>query len=285
MLKRDQGFRYFSIGVIWLWLGIFALTAFLLVLGASFLTNDPANIVFFHPTVINYLNLFNAVYIKIFIRSFYIAGLCVIFCLLIGYPFAYLLARMQGTKKNILLLLLIIPFWTSSLIRSYAMIALLKSKGLLNSVLLSMGVIDQPMQLLFTNAAVVIGLVYNLLPFMILPLYANLERHDDSLIEAAKDLGASRFVIFRRITLPLSLPGILAGSILVLLPAMTLFFIPDLLGGAKSMLLGNLIQDQFLSAHNWPFGAAISVILTVVMGLMLIGYRYSSKGKVEQGLL
>lgn len=285
MKKCNHGFRYFSIGLIWSWLGLFALTAFLLVIIASFLTNNPEQIFTLKLTLENYSQFFSAVYIKIFLRSFYIAGLCVIFCLIVSYPFASLLAKIQGFKKNLLLLLLIIPFWTSSLIRSYAMVALLKTKGLLNTLLLFLGIIDSPLQILFTNTAVMIGLVYNLLPFMILPLYANLERHDYRLIEAAKDLGANRFTIFRKITLPLSLPGILAGSIMVFLPATTLFFIPDLLGGAKSMLLGNLIQDQFLSAHNWPFGAAISIILTLVMGLMLLGYQLSNRDKTEQGIL
>lgn len=285
MMKQDKSFRIISIGIIWLWLGLFALASFLLVLATSLLTNDPDHIVFLKPTFSNYINFFSPLYIKIFLKSFYIAGLCVFFCLLIGYPFASLLAKIEGPKKNLLLLLLIIPFWTSSLIRSYAMIALLKTKGLLNTVLLYFGIIDQPLQLLFTNTAVLIGLVYNLLPFMILPLYANLERHDKRLIEAATDLGANRFTIFRRISLPLSLPGIIAGSMLVFLPAMTLFFIPDLLGGAKSTLMGNLIQDQFLSAHNWPFGAAISIVLTIVMGLLMVVYRYSDKNKNQQELI
>jgi spermidine/putrescine transport system permease protein len=169
----------------------------------------------------------------------------------------------------------VIPFWTSSLIRTYAMVIILKTNGVMNSFLQWLGLIQEPIQLLYTPAAVVVGLVYSLLPFMVLPLYATIEKLDMRLIEAAKDLGARNVRIFWSIIIPLTMPGIIAGSMLVFLPALGMFYIPDLLGGAKALLIGNLIQNQFLSARDWPFGAAVSVILVLVMSLLLVLYYFS----------
>ncbi|MBB71880.1 MAG: spermidine/putrescine ABC transporter permease [Legionellales bacterium] len=277
-MKPDTYFKRFSVTVVSLWLGLFALGAFLLVISVSFLSHSNDELITGPITLANYAALADMIYVKIFLRSLLLAGSCTVMSLVLGYPFAYLLARAPEKIKNTLLLLVIIPFWTSSLVRSYAIVALLKAQGILNTVLLSLGIIHQPLQLLFTDTAVMIGLVYNLLPFMILPLYANLERFDMNLVDAAKDLGASSWRILTRIIIPISMPGIMAGCILVLLPAMTLFYIPDLLGGAKSILLGNLIQMQFLSAHNWPLGAALSVVLTAFTGILVLVYRrYSTE--------
>lgn len=165
-----------------------------------------------------------------------------------------------------------IPFWTSSLIRTYAIMILIKAKGLLNSFLLWLGIIHHPLQLLYSTPAVIIGLIYSLLPFMILPLYSSIEKLDHSLIEAARDLGASKFRVFYKIIIPLTKPGIIGGILLVFLPAMTLFYIPDILGGAKSMLLGNLIENQFLQITNWPLGAATSTLLLVFMTLLILAF-------------
>lgn len=259
------------------WLFVFAFLPFLLICGLSFLTYDPEHIVHFSLTAENYRQLFSSIYWHVFIRSLKIASLCTLICLAIGYPFAYLLARSHSRAKSLLFCLVIIPFWTSSLIRSYAMLAILKTKGLLNAFLLSMGIIQQPLHLLFTNIAVMIALVYILLPFMIVPLYNNLERLDQKLIDAACDLGANTFTLFFRIIFPLSKSAIIAACLLVFLPAMTLFYIPELLGGAKSMLLGNLIQNQFMLTQNWPLGSAMSVILTLAMLGLLWIYRRTQK--------
>lgn len=180
--------------------------------------------------------------------------------------------------------MVIIPFWTSSMIRTYAMMAILKAKGFLNALLLSLHIIHLPLLLLYTNFAVIVGLVYNLLPFMILPLYANIEKLDYRLVDAARDLGANWPTIFRRVIIPLTTPGIMAGIILVFLPAMTLFYIPDIMGGSKSMLLGNLIEDQFQFSNNWPAGSATSIILTVIMALMLMIYRRKQSANFQQDL-
>ncbi len=278
-MKAEFQFKHFTLSIVFTWLFIFALLPFALVLITSFMSHTTTE----HPeaffTLSNYAELFNSTYLKIFEKSILVATTSTLVCLLIGYPFAYTVARMEGRFKNILVLLLIIPFWTSSLIRSYALIAIIKAKGLLNTLLLSLGIIKQPLAIMFTNYAVVIGIVYNLLPFMILPLMTNIERLDGRLIDAARDLGASRFTTFRRIIIPLTMPGILSGSILVFLPAMTLFYITDILGGAKSILLGNLIQNQFLISGNWPLGSALSTMLTLLLASLLLIYLWVSGGK------
>jgi spermidine/putrescine transport system permease protein len=284
-MRNDSGFKYFSLSVIWLWLIIFALLPFALVTIASFLNHDESHLFQLPFTLAHYIELKNPIYLKIFEKSFYLAGLCTFICLILGYPFAFIIARLQNGFKNLLLLLVIIPFWTSSLIRTYSMITILKPKGIINSVLLWSGIISKPLPLLFSDIAVVIGLTYNLLPFMILPLMTNIERLDNRLIDAARDLGADRLTTFRKIILPLTMPGILSGCILVFLPAMTIFYIPDLLGGSKSILLGNLIQNQFLVTQNWPLGSAISIVFTLLLALLLLIYWRSTRGKDPSELL
>lgn len=277
-MKHDTGFKHSSLTIIWIWLFLFALLPFGLVVVTSFLSHSENHLMTWPLTLVNYQRLNNEMYLNIFAKSFLIAGISTLLCLIIGYPFAFIIARMQGAWKNFLLLLVIIPFWTSSLIRSYALIAIIKTKGILNSLLLTVGLIHHPISILFTNAAVIIGLVYNLLPFMILPIMTNIERLDNRLIDAARDLGANRLTTFRRVIIPLSMPGIISGSILVFLPAMTIFYIPDILGGAKSILLGNLIQNQFLIAQNWPMGSAVSTVLTLVLATLIIVYLWAKRG-------
>lgn len=284
-MKNNSQFKLFSIGTVWLWVGLFSLVPTLLVLLVSFLSHDSLHLFHLPFTLSNYQQLLNVAYPKILIKSFYIAGSTTLLCLLIGYPFAYIVARSRSRYKSFLLLLVIIPFWTSSLIRTYAIMVILKAQGIINSLLLWAGIIHQPLQILYSNLAVFIGLTYDFLPFMVLPLYANIEKLDDTLIEAARDLGAKWPRIFRKIILPLTLPGILAGILLVFLPAMTMFYIPDLLGGAKSILLGNLIENQFLLMTNWPVGAAISIVLIILMTLLLLLYWRLSKGSDRQELL
>lgn len=288
-MMPDNTFKRFSIIAIWVWLIIFALLPDLLVFITSLLQQGDSELVRLQLTLNNYIALFDTIYFKIFWHSFYLAAICTGVCLLMGYPFAYFLARTESRYKAFLLFLVIIPFWTSSLIRSYAIVAILKTHGILNSVLLWLNIIKQPLHLLYSSTAVVLGLVYSLLPFMILPLYANIEKLDMRLVDAARDLGANKIRVFIKIILPLTLPGIIAGSMLVFLPAMSMFFIPDLLGGAKTMLIGNLIQNQFMAARNWPIGSAVSIILIALMGCMLLVYwriNKNSKDNVDkQGLL
>jgi spermidine/putrescine transport system permease protein len=285
MKHHDNAVKHFSLSITWLWLVIFALLPFCLVTLGSFASHDDTHLLSLPFTLANYFQLNNAIYAKIFKESFYIAGTCTLICLLMGYPFAYIIARLQSPYKSFLVLLIIIPFWTSSLIRTYSMITMLKHKGVINSFLMWLGVIHQPLSLLFTDTAVMIGLVYNLLPFMILPLLTNIERLDNRLIDAARDLGANKITTFRKIILPLTMPGILSGCILVFLPAMTIFYIPDLLGGSKSILLGNLIQNQFLIAQNWPLGSAISVVFTLMLAVLIFIYWKSAGSKESRDLL
>lgn len=277
-MKTDNRFRNLSITPVWVWLFLFAFLPFCLVVGASLMSRGEYGFMQLPLTLSNYAHLNNAIYLRIFQKSFVIAGMATLLCLILGYPFAYIIARMEGAWKNFLLVLVIIPFWTSSLIRSYALIAIIKAKGILNSTLIALGIIHQPLSILFTNWAVVIGLVYNLLPFMILPIMTNVERLDSRLVDAAYDLGANSFTTFRKIIIPLTMPGIISGIILVFLPAMTLFYISDILGGAKSLLLGNLIQNQFLIAQNWPMGAAINVMLTLVLVALIVIYLWTTRG-------
>lgn len=279
-----MSFRRFSIGLIWVWLALFALIPDILMFITSILQPSDKELIRLVLTGSNYLQLFNTMYLKIFWHSFLMAGVASLICLLFGYPFAYILARSQSKHKSLLLLLVIIPFWTSSLIRAYAIMGLLKAKGILNTLLIHFDVIHRPLQLLYTNSAVMIGLVYTLLPFMILPLYANIEKLDSRLVDAARDLGASRLRIIRQIILPLTWPGILAGFMLVFLPAMSMFYIPDILGGAKSMLLGNLIENQFLEARDWPMGATVSITLTLLMILLLLVYSRTAKNGKNMGV-
>ncbi|MBU0744688.1 MAG: spermidine/putrescine ABC transporter permease PotB [Gammaproteobacteria bacterium] len=284
MNKKHGFFKTFSVSIIWLWLGIFALVPIALIFLTSFLTKDTNNIVEFIPTFKNYLEVFNHGYLKILLQSIYIATICTILCLIIGYPFAFTIARSKSKYKPLLLLLVIIPFWTSSLIRTYAIMAILKAKGILNTALLAIGIIHQPLQILYSDTAVLIGCVYDLLPFMILPLYANIEKLNHEYIEAAKDLGANWLTIFIKVIIPLTMPGIIAGSVLVFLPAMTMFYIPVLLGGAKNLLIGNLIEYQFLTTSNWPLGTAISVVITLLMGIFILIYWHNSKEKDRESL-
>lgn len=267
-------FKNFSVTATWFWLAVFALIPNLLVVLTSVVEQGDAELIRLQLTFHHYVSLFDAVYVRIFVRSIAIALEVTLICLILGYPFAFILARLRlaSRLKSFLLLLVIIPFWTSSLIRTYAIVILLKTKGILNSCLLYLGLIDHPLQLLYTNTAAVIGLIYALLPFMILPLYANIEKLDGRFLDAARDLGANSWQVFWKILLPLTLPGIIAGSTLVLLPAMSLFYISNILGGSKTMLIGNLIENQFLAARNWPMGAAVSVVLTLLMALMLLAY-------------
>ena len=217
-MKLKSPFRHASITVLHLWLGILAFTPLLLVLFTSFLRHDDSHLILFHFTLSNYIKLSNFIYLRILLQSLELASFATLLCLIIGYPAAYIIARLPQRTKALAILFIMLPFWTSTLIRTYAMLAILKTKGLLNTLLLSLGLIHHPLQLIYTNTAVLIGCVYDLLPFMILPLYANIEKLDNRLLEAARDLGANRLRLFTRIILPLTTPGIIAGSLLVFLP-------------------------------------------------------------------
>lgn len=254
------------------WLLLFGVIPILLLLIASFLGQDPEAFFRLQFSLESYQQLFNVAYIEVMARSLKLAAITTFCCLVVGYPFAWLTARMPARARSLILILMMIPFWTNSLVRTYAIRMVLGTNGLLNKMLLSLGIIEHPLRILFTDTAVILGLFYLMLPFMILPLYANLEKFDYRLVEAAHDLGATFLQTVRKVILPLSLSGIFAGCIMVFVPTMGLFYVASLLGGARQLLIGNLIQQQFLNARNWPMGAATSVSLIVLMGMMLAIY-------------
>ncbi|TNG96316.1 spermidine/putrescine ABC transporter permease PotB [Testudinibacter sp. TR-2022] len=271
-------FQNITVAIIFGWLIFFVLVPNILVLGTSFLTRDTSNLIDFTFSLDSYKRLFDPLYAQVMWNSLYMSGLATIICLLIGYPFAFMIAKLPSKYRPILLFMVILPFWTNSLIRIYGMKIFLGVRGVLNNTLMSLGIIDSPIRIINTEIAVIIGLVYILLPFMILPLYSAIEKLDGRLLEAAKDLGAGTVQRFVRIILPLTMPGIIAGCLLVLLPAMGMFYVADLLGGAKVLLVGNVIKSEFLVSRNWPFGSAISIGLTILMALLL--YIYYRAGKL-----
>lgn len=219
-------------------------------------------------TLENWLRLADPLYLGILARSFAVAAVSTGVCLVLAFPLAVSITR-AGRRKNLLLALVMLPFWTSLLIRTYAWMFLLRDTGLVNALLMRAGLISEPLPLLYNWGAVVLGLVYAHLPFMVLPLYAALERQEPNVLEAAADLGAREWQAFRRVTLPLAAPGIRAGVLLVFIPCLGTYLIPDLLGGGKTILAGTLIQNQFTAARDWPFGAALSLALMAVVLLLL----------------
>lgn len=259
------------------WLVLFVLIPNVMIIGTSFLTRDEANLIEMTFTLDNYARLMDPLYIKVLWHSFYMAIVATLLCLVIGYPFAYIVAKMPEKWRPFMLFLVIVPFWTNSLIRTYGLKIVLGTQGVLNKGLMALEIIDKPIRLMYTETAVMIGLVYILLPFMILPLYSAIEKLDDTYLEAAKDLGANKLQTLTKVILPLTMPGIIGGCLLVLLPALGMFYIADLLGGAKNLLIGNVIKSQVLNARDWPFGAATSIALTFAMAVMLYAYYRAGK--------
>ena len=282
MKHHINQFRFWAIGLITVWLVLFVFMPNVLVLITSVLTRDTVDTVALPLNVENYVRTLDILYLQVLLDSLGMSLLAMVVCLLIGYPFAMCIAQLPKRWQPILLFLVILPFWTNSLVRTYALQFILGNKGLINNLLLWVGVIEKPLQLLYTKFAVVLGLSYILLPFMVLPLFSALEKLDVRLSHAAKDLGAGAFHRFWRITVPLTSPGIVAGCLMVLLPAMGMFYISDLLGG-KNLLLGNVIKTQFLNTRDWPFGSALSVLLIVLLGFMLWLYFRAAKFVSRQG--
>ncbi len=272
-----------AFGLLPLWLVLFTLVPTVMVVAVSFLSRDEAGFIAPVPTLANYARLLDPVFVRVFLDSLASAGLATGLCLLLAYPFAWQLSRVSRRWQPLLLTLVIIPFWTNSLVRIYAVRSLLAAQGVLNGVLLGLGLVDEPVRLLYTGWAVHLGLVYVLLPFMILPLYSSFEKLDQRLIEAAADLGAGRLAIFRHVIVPLTAPGIVAGCLLVFLPALGLFYVTDVLGGAHDLMIGALLKEQFLDARDWPFGAAASLVVIVLLLLFLGSYRLAQRltGNVE----
>jgi len=261
-----------------LYLLVFFLLPLVIVLLVSLGKRGPMGSVVYDWNLDNYARFIDPIYLKIFVRSVWIATANTVLCLVFGYPFAYYIARRPKRWRNVLLLLVMLPFWTNFLVRTYAWMIILRDSGLINSLLMLTGIIAEPLPLLFNQNAVIVGLFYGYLPFMVLPLYASIEKVDFSLVEAAQDLGANALTAFRRVVLPLTVPGIVAGAIITFIPSLGAYVTPDLLGGAKAMMIGNLLQQQFLEVRDWPFGSAVGFILMVtVLVATMIYFRTGGK--------
>ncbi|MFU2146359.1 spermidine/putrescine ABC transporter permease PotB [Hafnia paralvei] len=278
MKKSRKYFQNVVITGVVAWLVLFVFMPNLMIIATSFLTRDDAHLVKMVFSLDNYTRLFDPLYAEVLLHSLNMAVIATLCCLVIGYPFAFILARLPERVRPLLLFLLIVPFWTNSLIRIYGLKLFLSTRAYLNEFLLWTGIIDTPLRIMYTPEAVILGLIYILLPFMVMPLYSSIEKLDKSVLEAARDLGANKLQTFIRIIIPLTMPGIVAGSLLVMLPSLGLFYVSDLLGGAKNLLIGNVIKSQFLNIRDWPFGAATSICLTLVMGILL--YIYYRVGKL-----
>jgi spermidine/putrescine transport system permease protein len=253
----------------WLSMAILFAAPFAIVLAYSLLTRGVYGGIEPPWTAESYRRLFDSLYLAILWRSFAMALAATALCLLLAFPAALFISR-AARHKNLYLQLVMLPFWTSFLVRTYAWIFLLRDTGLFNTVLQSLGIIHGPLPLLYNDGAVLLGLVYGYLPFMVLPIYATLDRLDPALVEAAADLGARPLATVWRIVVPLSRPGIAAGSVLVFIPCLGAYLTPDLLGGGRTVMVGNLVQNQFTTARDWPFGAAVSIALMALVTLVLV---------------
>lgn len=262
----------------------FVVGPLLYMIALSFATSGAGSSTIWKFTLDNYRKIGEPVYLQSFIQSFQLAITSTVLIVLLGYPFGYFMAKLSEKGKKRMMLLIMIPFWTSSLIRMYGWILILQAKGVLNTLLLKLGLIEEPLKILYSYPAVVIGMIYALLPFMILSVYSSVEKMDWSLVEAARDLGAGPAKAFFTITLKLTLPGLLTGVILTFIPSMGLFFIADILGGNKIVLVGSLIQEQMTRGSNWPFAAALAVVMMALTTILIMVYRKITNAKELEGI-
>ena len=251
----------------------------------SFLTRGEQWGIVPEATLRNYIHIFDPVYLQTFTQSIRLALITTVFSVLAGYPAGYFMAKLPPKLRERCMLLMIIPFWTSSLMRIYGWMIIFRANGSLDTILMGIGVTNQPLKLLYTYPAVAVGMIYALLPFMIYSVYSSAEKMDWGLVEAARDLGASPLRAFLTVSLPLTMPGLYSGIVLTFIPSMGLYFISDILGGNKVVLVGNLIQDQLMRVHDWPFAAALSVVLMIMTTLFLFLYRKLSRSDRLEGLV
>jgi len=295
VLKNWSGQRL-VIALPYLWLLVFFLVPFLIVLKISFAEFSPLGRPPYEPVfrwleegalqikllIGSYQYLLNEpLYVSSWMYSIKVAFFSTVFCLMLGYPMAYAISRSTPTYRNVFLMLIILPFWTSFLLRVYAWIGLLKNDGVINNMLMAMGFIDEPLAMMNTSFAVYIGIVYSYLPFMILPLYSNLEKHDNTLLEAASDLGAGPIKAFMRITLPLSMPGVIAGSLLVFIPAVGEYVIPSLLGRADQLMIARLLSDEFFLNRDWPKASAVAIAMLLLLVVPIMLFQHFQNKELE----
>ena len=264
------------------WSAVMIILPMLLIVMYAF-TQKGNDVLTFRITLQNFVRFFSdPIFLEVLKRSLWVAVLTTVLCLVLGYPVAYIIAQADGRKKMLLVLLITIPMWINMLVRTYAWVGILQDKGLINTILGWFGL--GPVSLIYTDFAVILGMVYNFIPFMILQIYTSLTKMDKSYLEAASDLGANKVQSFLRITLPLSLPGVLSGITLVFLPAVSSFFVPKMLGGGQYVLIGNVIESQFLTSGNWNFGSAISLIMAVIIMISLyVTKKVDKNGQSEGG--
>lgn len=265
------------------WAVLFFFVPLLIVFAVSFAARGTYGGVVWTFRLTNYADLFHPLYFRIFAHSLLLAVVTTALCLCLGFPLAYYIARLPRRQQGVWLMLVMIPFWTNFLVRTYAWMFILRTEGVVNRLLIGTGLIDEPIELLYSDGAVLLGLVYGYLPFMVLPLYAAVERLDPVLVEAAWDLYASRWAVFWRVVLPLAKPGVIAGCLLVFIPSLGAFITPDLLGGARSMMVGNLIQHEYLVVRDWPLGSALSFVLMGFVIVAMVAYYWIDAGRNRLG--
>lgn len=284
-MKKKKSFGLFlTVLPLYLFTLCFVLGPLLYMIALSFATRGDGSSVVWNFTLDNYRKIGEPVYLQSFVQSFQLAFTSTGLIILLGYPFGYYMAKLSPKWKKRMMLLIMVPFWISSLIRMYGWIIILQAKGVLNGILMKLGILEEPLKILYSYPAVVIGMIYALLPFLVLAVYSSAEKMDWSLLEAARDLGANGIQAFFTVTFKLTLPGLLTGIILTFIPSMGLFFIADILGGNKIVLVGSVIQDQLTRGSNWPFAAALAVVLMVLTSLMILVYRKVTHVKDLEGL-
>jgi len=283
--KKTAGISVLTLLPLYLFTIVFITGPLIYMFILSFLTRAETWGVVNEFTLRNYLDILEPIYLKTFFESFKLAIITTVFNIIVGYPYGYFMAKLNDKWKKRMLLLIMIPFWISSLMRLYGWIIIFRANGVLDRILMGIGIINEPLKLLYTYPAVAVGMVYALLPFMIFSVYSSAEKLDWSIVEAARDLGAGRWQAFTTITLKMTLPGLMSGVVLTFIPSMGLFFIADILGGNKVVLVGNLIQEQLMKAHNWSFAAALSVVLMILTSLMIYLYRRITHVRDLEGLV
>lgn len=258
-----------------IWLGIFFIAPLLIVLVVSFSKRSLLGVVEYDFNLDNYRRAFSdIIYLRILWRSLWLAIVNTVLCLVVAYPFAFYIARQSRSRQNVLIFLVMVPFWTNFLIRTYALIFIVRDTGLVNNFLISLGLIDTPLKIMFTQTGVMLGMLYGYLPFAVLPLYASIEQLDFNYVQAAQDLGANGLRVFLRIILPLTMPGVVAAAIITFIPTLGAYVTPDLMGGGNTFLIGNLLQQQFMTVRDWPFGSALGFVLMIlVLAATMIYFR------------
>lgn len=284
MKKRKSLEKVIMVTPVSLWMLLLVAIPFIYVLGMSFMEKGTYGGVKMQFTLMNYKAVFNPLYMKVFGESLMIAALTTLICVLLAYPFTYFISQKTTIKKTVFMAMVTVPFLVPSLIRLFSWTNLLRKNGMINHFLLSIGIIKEPLALVYNDLGSMIGLVYILLPFMILPLYSSIDKLNKSLIEASSDLGAKPVATFLNVTLPLTMPGIFAGSILVFIPSLGLYYVTDLLGGSKTQLVGNIIKNEFITARNWPLGAALSIFLVIITLVMVYLYQKSGGNMDDLGV-